>query len=105
MVYVPAQLSSSAYCSAVFPPAFWPYSIPFFSETYPNYDLVDDKEAERGSTQDDKQQLAQDNNDDLDALDAFIAHVPVWPRSALLLAMSPFPIASLAASTSSLLNA
>ncbi len=39
MVYVPVQLSSSAYCLAVFPPACRPYSIRFFSETYPNYDL------------------------------------------------------------------
>jgi hypothetical protein len=40
MIYVPVQLSSSAYYFAVFPRACRPYSIPIlFSETHPNYTL------------------------------------------------------------------
>jgi hypothetical protein len=40
MIYVPIQLSSSAYYFAVFSWACRPYlSLFFFSETHPNYDL------------------------------------------------------------------
>ncbi len=39
MVYMPVQLSSSVYCLPVFPRACRPYSILFFPETHPNYNL------------------------------------------------------------------